>query len=154
MLIGGNPPNYYNSNNGFVPAGYLNSGLGSTTVTIGEPAIEFGFNDGANRDVTNFTDTQLVFTDLSFSGCCAGSAGITYTFTDSSFTSLSLVSTDFAGFSYSLNANTITFSFPTFSTTGNTTKTAIFNVGTAPEPGSIALVALGIAALALVKRLC
>ena len=41
--INGLPPNFFNSNFGFVPAVCQNSGLGSTTVTVVDPTAEFCF---------------------------------------------------------------------------------------------------------------
>ena len=152
MQVGGVDPNYYIAANGFVPVGFLNTGAGPT-VTIADPAIEFGYDDGVNRDITDFTDTQLIFSDLSFSG---HSISVTFSFTDSSFTTLSLVSTTFTGLTSGISGNTITFSFPDFTGTAGATQTAIFDINAVtpiPEPGAFGLLVLGFATLTLLGLL-
>ena len=68
--------NYFDSSNGFVPAGCQNSGISGTTVTVVNPTPEFCFQDGINTDTANFTDNVLTFTDVS----SAGSAPVQLTF--------------------------------------------------------------------------
>jgi hypothetical protein len=157
LLIGGNPPNYYDPAYTYVPAsGYLNSSPGGPTVTIAEPAIEFGFADGANTDKTNFTNTQLIFTDASL---YPGNAAYTLTFTDSAFNDISLVSTTFAGMTYSINddTHTIAINIPAFDFVG--TQTATFNIasggggGATPEPATLWLFGAGLALMG-VRRFC
>src|SRR5271167_3589467 len=64
----GGGTNYYDPGNGYVPAtGYLNSSgnQNSPTVVISSGLPTFGFDDGGNLDVADFSSgTQLVFTDL------------------------------------------------------------------------------------------
>ncbi len=128
--------NYFDPANRSVPSGFLNAA--GPTVTIAEPAIEFGFQDFANRDTANFTDTQLIVTDIvSF-----GAAPFFMTFTDAAFTDLSLVSSNFPGLTGSISGNVITISSSRNFTRG--TYTAIFNVNASaavPEPSSLALTA-------------
>ena len=141
MLVGGGPPNYFDSANGFVPSGFGNSG-NNGTVVIGS-GIEFGFQDSANTNTADFTGTTLTLTDVS----SQGSLPVTFEFTDPAFTSLSLMTNSFpAGLIYSLTGDTITISTPNFLGTSGTFS-AEFGVGTAgaatPEPGSLALLATG-----------
>ena len=56
------PINIFDPANGMVPLGYLNDD--GTTVTIAEPAIEFGAQTSTNLFTANFTDTQLIVTDV------------------------------------------------------------------------------------------
>ena len=86
----GNPANFFDPANGFVPARFENAA--GPTVTIDDFAPEFGFNDGANRDIANFTDGRLVIRDRATGG---GSQKITLTFTDDAFAGISLVSSNF-----------------------------------------------------------
>jgi hypothetical protein len=83
----GNPLNYFSPANGSVPpTGYLNSS--GTTVTIAEPAIEFGAVFPANTDTANFTATQLIVTDIVNS--TGTNIPFTMTFTDAGFSGLVL----------------------------------------------------------------
>jgi hypothetical protein len=77
-----------------VPPGYLNDA--GTTVTIAEPAIEFGAQTSTNLFTANFTDTQLIVTDMS--SAPFGGTSFLMSFTDSAFTGLSAttVSDDYA----------------------------------------------------------
>ncbi len=92
MLVQGNPPNYFDPANGFVPTGPLNKTLG-TTVTISGSATEFGYADGANTINANFGGSILTITDVS----SGGSLPITFIFTDSAFDQLTLISETFPG---------------------------------------------------------
>lgn len=123
--------NFFDPANGLVPAGFLNSSPGGPTVTIAEPAIEFGYQDGANRDTANFTDTQLTVMDTVFSSA----TGFTMTFTDSAFTSLTLVANNFPGFSSSLVGNVITVSYT--GTGSPAIFTATLNVGSSTGPSPV-----------------
>lgn len=136
IMFGANPLNYYDPANGFVPAGY-----GNTTgqpVTIGA-ITEFGFQDGANRDTADFTDTQLIIRDEVF----AGAANWQQTFTlvgGPVFTSLTLVSDAFIpGLTFGLNAGTITINWA--GTNAPNDFRAVFDVGieAIPEPATWAM---------------
>jgi hypothetical protein len=138
LQFGGSGPNYFDPANGFVPAGNLN--VAGITVTISSSATEFGFNDGANLDLANFTNTQLIITDN------VGSFGATswrMTFTSNAFAGVSEVSDNFpgaGGVTATFVGNTITLNWGGTSTPGN--YTATYNVsttGTVPDGGSTAL---------------
>jgi hypothetical protein len=105
------PSNYYDPLNGFapVPAGYLNSLPGTYTVTIQDPAIEFGFGDNSNLDTADFTETQLIITDV----MQGGSNNWIQTFISPAFRSISKVSDTFnqGGVNYTLVDNTITLTW-------------------------------------------
>lgn len=144
----GNPLNYFDPANGFVPAtGYENSS--GTTVTIAEPAIEYGAVFPANTDTANFTPTQLIMTDV------VNSAGtnipFTMTFTDAAFSGLSVstVSDTFAngGTTVSLIGNTLTVAWNGGLVDAGSLQ-ALYNLtpSTAvPEPASWALLLIGMA---------
>ncbi len=86
LKFGANPTNYFDFTNGYVPAGFLNSNPNGITVTIGAGS-EFGYNDGFSSIVANFSDTQLVITDILGSS----SAGAwTMTFYSTEFSSFSI----------------------------------------------------------------
>lgn len=138
IMFDGNSTNYFDPAFGYVPPGYLNTA--GTTVTIAEPAIEYGFLDGANQDTANFTASQLIVTDTVFSGA----SNWTMTFTDTAFTgaSFSKVSDTFTngGVTGILVGDTITLTWAgTNSADG--LLTATFDVATSavPEPSSIVL---------------
>ena len=88
LILNGGPKNWFDSANGFVPAGYLNTSPSGPTVTISSTQVEFGFNDGTyNQDTADFTGSQLILTDVTSS---EGSLPATYTFTDTAFSGLTL----------------------------------------------------------------
>lgn len=70
IQFGANPTNYYDPANGFVPGGFGNSGGQPVTIAAG---TEFGFQDGANMDTADFSDTQLTIRDVVFSNAASGS---------------------------------------------------------------------------------
>ena len=150
--FGANPTNYYDPANGFVPAGFGNSS--GQPVTIGA-GTEFGFDDGANRDTADFTNTQLIIRDQVFSNA----ANWKQTFTlvgGPAFSSLALVSDAFIpGLTYALNAGTIEINWD--GTGASNDFTAVFNVGAGPavpEPASWALMigGFGLMGAALRRR--
>jgi len=149
MLIQGNPPNYFESVNGYVPAGYGNSGLGaSSTVTIGA-GIEFGYADPANTDTADFTGTTVTLQDVSV----AGSLPVEYIFTDAAFSglSLSLDSNNFpAGFTASLVGDVLTLSAPSIGSGG--TYLAEYTLSSVPEPSAVILLATVLLAVTLLAR--
>jgi len=139
LQFNGGGTNYFDPANGFVPAGFLNKTQGAT-VTVDDPAIDFGFKDGANTDTADITDTQLIITDVSV----GGAAPFKMTFNDPAFDDMTLVSSDFPTFSASLVGSLFTFNAGEITRPG--TYQAVYNVRTAavtgvPEPGSVALLA-------------
>jgi hypothetical protein len=142
IYFGGGSTNYFNPANGFVPAGYGNTG-GATGVTIGA-GIEFGFQDGVNLDTANFTSTGFTISDISSSGEGASTFTMRFTANDSYFSTLSLVSDTFGG-SFSVVGNQFTYIAP--EVTGVVTRTAVFSTvaqgGGVPEPATWALLLLG-----------
>ena len=156
LQFGGGGLNYYDPANGFVPAsGYLNSSPGGPTVTIAELAIEFGFSDSLNTDTANFTNTQLIFTDVS----TGGSGPYTLTFTDSAFDGVSMATSTLPGMTYSFNddSHTITIDLPNYVSAG--TWSGTFDVVTederspTPEPATLWLFGAGLALMG-VRRFC
>lgn len=162
LTFGVSPTNYFDPSNGFVPStGYLNSSTAtnSATVTIANPAVEFGFDDGANLDTANFTDNTLTITDT-LAGF--GAAPFQMKFTDTAFAGLTLskVSDNFdgSGITASLVGNVLTLNYagtavansPTFSasfslTSGQTTVST-------PEPGTVIGAGMGLVAVAGLAR--
>jgi hypothetical protein len=135
------PSNYYDPANGFapVPPGYLNSLPGTNTVTIQDPAIEFGFWDIANLDTADFTDTPLIISDVVKGN---GANNWIQTFTSPVFAGIGKVADNFeGGVNATLVGNTITLTWAGTHAT-NETLTAVFNI-TVPEPSTLALLALG-----------
>jgi hypothetical protein len=159
MLIQGNPPNYFDKANGFVPAGFLNSGpAGTPTVTIAEPAVEFGYLDGANGFSVNFTDNLLTIIN-NHNPTSGGLLPITFTFTDAAFAGLTPteVSDNFLGGSTGvLSANTFTVNLAGYGTTGTSTFSASYSFAAAPvpEPGTalFGLALLGVTAIRRSRR--
>jgi hypothetical protein len=150
IRFGANPTNYYDPANGFVPAGYGNSG--GQPVTIGA-GIEFGFSDGANTDTADFSATQLIIRDQVFTNA----VNWTQTFTlvgPNQFSSINLVSDSFVpGLTYSINAGTIEINWA--GTGAPNDFRAIFDVaanGAVPEPATWAMLILGFGLLGGVMR--
>lgn len=144
LKFGSDPVNYFAPANLYVPVGYGNSSPGShVNVLIGAGA-EFGYRDGFNQYVANFTDTQLIIThDALLYG---NSSPLVMTFTSSAFTSLSLDAQSFApALTHSLVGNVITINWAGGITTIGSTR-AVFNVGSGtgvPDGGSTALMFVG-----------
>lgn len=143
--------NYYDPANGFVPAGFGNTS--GQPVTIGG-GIEFGFQDGANRDTADFTDTQLILGDEVFSAASSWTQTFTL-FGGDPFSSLSLVSDSFVpGLTYSLNAGTIEINWN--GTSAPNDFRAVFDVGAGagavPEPATWALMIGGFGLVAGAMR--
>jgi hypothetical protein len=150
LTFGGGGTNFFDPASGFVPTGPLNKTFG-TTVTIGSPAVEFGFSDGANADTADFDAASLVITDIAST---AGSASSAYIFTSAAFTGLSLVKltdTFTGGVTATLVGTTLTVSAPAFTGIGTHTATFSLAAAGAPEPGAGLLFLAGGAMLATLR---
>lgn len=144
--------NFFDPSHGYVPLGCAN--VSGSTVTIGNPATEFGFYDGENRDTADFTDTQLVVSDVVQKSAVNWTMRFT-PITPGLFTSLSLVSSTFgSGLTYAIEGNTIVLNWTGTETAG--TYSATFDIGSdsgdVPEPASMVLFGAGLAAVACFKR--
>jgi len=147
LNFGGGSINYFLRANGFVPIGVLNRT--ANPVVVAEPAIEFGFNDGANFDNANFADSQLTITDVA--STVAGTSAFTMRFTSSAFAGLTLaeVSDNFPnGVTGSLLGNVVTITFG--GAPGPFTGVATFNLTpfSVSEPVSALLLGTGLVGLA------
>ena len=147
MMVGGNStPNYFDPANGFVPAGYLNTA--GPSVTIANPAKEFGYDDGLNLDEADFTANTLTLRDISQ----GGSIPVKYQFSCNAFIGLTCtqISSTFPSITKTLVGNLLTIDAPTIGAAG--TYTAVFQFTAVPEPASIAAVGLGLAFLIRRRR--
>jgi len=150
--FGGPGPNYYNSSNGYVPAGCQNSGLGSPTVTIVDPTTEFCFLDGANRDNAQFTDTTITITDEMFG---SGASNWIQVFTDAAFVGLTIteLSDNFpnGGVNLAHVGNQLTFTWAGADGAGN--FAAVYQTAAAvAEPAPLSLLGVVVAAARLRAR--
>jgi hypothetical protein len=153
VQYGGSGPNYFDPSLGFVPAGYLN--VGGTTVTISGSATEFAVDDFLNLQTANFTANQLIITDVStllavdFRMSFKNAAFVGATLSEASDTFLN------GGATAALSGDTITVNVPGFTAEG--TFSAVFNIGlpsaSVPEGGTtIGMLAVGLAALMAKSR--
>ena len=155
LSFSGSPTNSFNPSAGGVPAGYLNTA--GPTVTVAEPAIEFGYADAANWDTANFTDNQLLIQDQALSGF-VGNSPFTMTFTDAAFAGLMpvLVTNTFSPApTASITGTTLTVSYPASNATVNVPNTlalTLYNFAPVPEPTSMAVLGLGAAGLLRRRR--
>ena len=150
-LTFGGATNFFDPANAFVPAGFGNTA--GTTVTIGS-GTEFGFDDTANADAADFTDTQLIVTDTLALGL---TGPWTMTFTSNAFGSITLNTSSFdPSLTYNLLANTITLHYAgTSAPPPGTSYRAVFDIGPAaavPEPASWAMMLLGFVGVAAAVR--
>ena len=152
LTFNGGGLNAFDPANGYVPAGYGNS-TSANGVTIGS-GTEFGFNDGANLDIANFTDTQLIIGDLPSGNYIDNPLEMTFTtLTPGAFAELSLVSSNFTGLTYNLVGDTITIDWTGGTVAGNQQMQAVFNItGGVPEPATWAMMLLGFAGMGFVMR--
>lgn len=155
LNFNGGANNFFDPANGFVPGGFLNTA--GPTVTIAEPAVEFGFDDGANLDTANFTATQLIIRDV-VNG--AGASPWSMTFISTAFLGATLVedsdSFPTGGATASLVGDTITVNWAGLPE-GAADFSAVYNIrfaggAAAPEPGSLALLGAGLGMAGLVAR--
>jgi hypothetical protein len=155
LEFSGNPNNYFDPVNGFVPAGVGN--VASTTVLIGA-GVEFGFFDGANRDTADFSDFGLLVTDIASTTFGAGAWRMTFinpAFIGLTLTEVSDTFPNAGGVAASLSGNTLILNFAG-STAAPATWTAqySFAASSVPDGGtSVCLLALALASLAGIRRL-
>ncbi len=125
------------SNNGFVPNGFSNKTQG-TTVTVAEPAIEFGLADGVNTNTVNITNTTITLTDVIATN--GSTTPFLVTLTDTAFAGVTFTQTanTTSSFTYSLTGNTLSLNFAG-TNTGGTYTTTLTAASPVPEPGSVAL---------------
>jgi PEP-CTERM motif-containing protein len=147
LQFGGSGPNYFDPTIGNVPAEYLNKT--SAIVVIGEPAVEFGYLDSANRDIANFTGNQLIVQDI----VADSASNWVMTFSSPAFAGLQMseISDTFVngGVTGLLTGNTINLSWAgTSSPVG--TLTVTFSL--VPEPASLSLAVIGGVALFARRR--
>lgn len=149
VMFGGNPTNYYDPANGYVPPGYGNSG--GQPVAVG-PGVEFGFLDGANQDTADFTQTSLDIQDITFTNA----ASWTQIFTASTpgfFSGISLVGDTFpGGVSYSVAGDTLTVTWGGTSSPGTANADFTFAGGSVPEPATWAVMLAGLGLTGCVLR--
>lgn len=153
LTFGSNATNYFDPNNGYVPAGYLNTS--GTVVSIASPAVEFGFADGFNTDTANFSAFQFTLEDsvTTTSSVSAVAAPFTMTFTDAAFNGVTLAKvTDFfpGGLTYSLVNSTITVHWAGGAVNNGDDYTSTFTLAAVPEPSAWGMVCLGIAGAGVV----
>jgi len=148
IYFGPNPINYYDASQGYVPSGFNNEFGNPVTVDSG---VEFGFEDGSNLDAADFTNHHLTIYDYSF----AGAAPWVQKFTASTpgfFNGLTLLSSNFTGFNYSVAGDTLTLTWVGTGDPGD--FQADFSFGAVPEPATWALMiaGFGLAGVSLRRR--
>ncbi len=149
LYFSGGSTNLFDPAQGFVPvSGYLN--IAGTTVTISNSAVEFGFDDGGNRDSADFSSTQLKVSDL-VEVAAGPSFPFQMTFTDTAFKGARFTSvSDNFPLTYSLAGDVLTLNYAGGTVTTGETLDAVFSFTPSPEPSTAGLVfASGLAALAI-----
>lgn len=156
LYFGANPINYFNSAQGYVPAGCQNSNAASATVVVVDPAAEFCFEDTANRDTAQFTDNTLTITDVVISP--AANWRMTFAFAPNTVFNVTETSDMFVngGINYTFADNVLTLTWAGTASSGLNLSAqyalqAVPPVGV-PEPAPLALLALALLAIAAVRR--
>jgi hypothetical protein len=148
LTFGGGSTNYYNPANGFVPAGYGNTG--GTTVAIGA-GTEFGFADSVNTDTADFTATSLLLKDV-----VGGSANNwTQIFTASQagfFNNIALGASNFSGLTYLVTGNTLRVDWIGTESRGTYAANFSFGAAAVPEPATWAMMLVGFGMMGAAMR--
>jgi Phage integrase family len=110
--------NYFDPANFLVPSSGYGNSVSLVNVTIVNSGIEFGIDDGFNRDSAEFTASTLTVTDLCLSSRCSKNIPFTMFFTDTAFTFISKISDSIGsgGLSYSLTGDIIELDWAGFPT--------------------------------------
>lgn len=154
LTFGGNPSNYFDPGNGFVPTtGYLNAS--GTTVTISDTAVEFGFDDGSSRISADFSGNNVMISDLI--EVAGPTNSFQMIFTDAAFTGQYLIPVfdSFPLSGYSVVGDVMRLNHPGGNPAMGQTLTATFAVTPVPEPatlGSIAIAVLAVLAIFFVRQ--
>ncbi len=145
IQFSGNPNNYFDPANGYVPAGYGN--VNGTAVKIGS-GVEFGFEDDFNLDTAAFGKAKLTITDKCRITNCAVNEGVLYTFNDAAFSGLAI---DFLsnglGLKATLAGDTLTLTQGVGVPSSGTSSSVLSftsTVAPTPEPSSLALLGTGV----------
>jgi uncharacterized repeat protein (TIGR01451 family) len=152
--------NLFDPAQGNVPASYLNAA--GTTVTISEPAIEYGEQTDTALTTANFTATQLILTNTPIRSGLNLIGASRFTFTNSApVTGFDLLSSNFAdaSSSTSLTGQSFTIDWGEF-VASSSPQIAIFDAITPqapanmPEPGTIQFLAFasGVIIMYLLRR--
>ena len=131
LTFTGDPTNYFDPNNNFVPpAGYLNAS--GTTVAVSGSAVEFGFDDGASLITADLVANQITLGDaIEVSG---STGGFQLTLVDAAFSGLpfAIVGGNLLPTDFSLVGDTLTLNYAGDDVVAGQVLTTI--VGPTPVP--------------------
>ena len=142
--------NYFDPTVGYAASGCLNATQG-TTVTVEDPAVEFGYDDHVfNAFSMDITDTLITLRNnsydsvplMDFSLTSAAFAGLEFTKTSDDFNA--------GGTTFARSGNTLVISIPYSLVVGDFHATFAASPAPVPEPASLG--ALGLGAVALLRR--
>ena len=132
LYFTGYPANYFDPDNGLVPAGYLNAT--NTTVTVSTNAVEYGFHDSTATIAADFTAAQLVVTYIPL--LTGHYNPVQLTFTNSAFSSLAAASDNFpsGGMASALSGTVISLDWAGGDVTNGQILEAVFNLNLPAAP--------------------